>query len=135
MNLLLVLADVVLLVHLSVVLFVVAGLAFVLVGNRRGWAWVNTPWFRLAHLAVIAGVVAESWLGLPCPLTILESWLRLEAGAAAYTTSFIAHWVQRVLFYDAPPWVFTGAYTVFGLIVAVVWWHFPPQRKPRKSVK
>ena len=128
MDPLLVLADVVLLVHLGVVLFVIAGLVFILIGNRRGWAWVNSRWFRLAHLAAIAVVVAESWLGLPCPLTVLESWLRLQAGEAAYTTGFIAHWVQRVMFYDAPPWVFTSAYTVFGLVVALVWWHFPPQR-------
>lgn len=128
---LLVLADIVLLVHLGVVLFVIAGLALIVIGNRRGWAWVNTPWFRLVHIAAIAVVVAEAWLGLPCPLTILESWLRVQAGAAAYTTSFVGHWVQRVLFYDAPPWMFTAAYTVFGLIVAMVWRQFPPQRKPR----
>ena len=45
------------------------------------------PVVRLAHLAAIAVVVAESWLGLTCPLTTLESWLRARAGVAPYATA------------------------------------------------
>ena len=80
----------------------------------RGWRFVNGWWFRLAHLAAIAVVVAQAWLGVVCPLTTLESWLRVQAGEAAYETSFIEHWLTRILFYDAPAWVFTAAYTLFG---------------------
>ena len=32
----------------------------------------------------IAVVVAQSWLGVDCPLTTLESWLRAQAGAAGF---------------------------------------------------
>ena len=123
----LLLADAVLALHFAIVLFVVGGLALVLVGNWRRWAWVNTRWFRYARLAAIAVVVAESWLGWTCPLTTLESWLRVQAGADAASTSFIAYWLQRWLFYSAPAWVFTLAYTFFGLAVALAWWRFPPR--------
>jgi hypothetical protein len=127
------LADVVLSIHVAIVMFVVAGLVFVVVGNRYGWAWVNGWWFRLAHLGAIAVVVAQAWLGVICPLTILESWLRVRARQSAYEVSFIEHWLERVLYYDAPAWVFTLGYTLFGLAVAGAWWRFPPARRARRS--
>ncbi len=123
------LADMVLLAHFGLVVFVVGGLAVILVGNLFGWRWVNNLWFRLAHIAAIAVVVAESWLGITCPLTTLESWLRAQAGSSGYDASFIEHWVQRILFHEAPPWVFASAYTAFGLLVAAAWWYFPPRRR------
>jgi hypothetical protein len=122
------LADAVLLLHFGVVVFVIGGLVVVVVGNWRGWPWVNGWWFRLAHLAAITVVVAQSWLGRLCPLTTLESWLRVQAGSPTYAKSFIEHWVQRIIFYEAPIWVFTAAYTAFGILVVVGWWYFPPRR-------
>jgi Protein of Unknown function (DUF2784) len=128
------LADAVLLLHFAVVVFVVGGLVVVLVGNRLRWSWVNALPFRLAHLLAIGVVVVQAWLGKLCPLTILESWLRSRVGEAAYSASFIEHWVQRVLYYEAPAWVFTSAYTVFGLLVVAAWWCFPPRTgRPRGS--
>lgn len=124
------LADAVLALHVGVVLFVVGGLLAILAGNRWHWPWVNRPWFRLAHLAAIAVVVVQAWLGRLCPLTTLESWLRVQAGTAAYEQSFIEHWLQKILYYEAPHWVFTVAYTVFGALVLLAWWRYPPRRGP-----
>jgi hypothetical protein len=125
-------ADIVLAVHACIVVFVVGGHAVVFLGNLRGWHWVNRWSFRLAHLAAIAFVVAQTWVGQLCPLTTLESWLRVQAGSPAYNKSFVEHWVQRFLYYDAPFWVFTLAYTVFGLLVIAAWRVFPPRRNMRK---
>jgi hypothetical protein len=124
------LADAVLSVHVALVLFVIGGLVLVIAGNLRGWRWVNAIWFRLVHLATIAVVAAEAWLGFVCPLTTLEMWLRARADMSTYSGSFIEHWLQALLFWDAPPWVFVAAYSVFGLAVVVAWWHFPPVVKP-----
>ena len=121
-------ADAVLVLHFAIVLFVVGGLVLIIVGNLFGWRWVNALWFRLLHLAAIAIVVAEAWLGITCPLTTLEMWLRAQADAgvaADYSESFIGHWLQRLLFYSAPPWVFVLAYTAFGALVVAVWFCFP----------
>jgi hypothetical protein len=125
------LADAVLLLHFAVIVFVVGGLAAVLVGNAAGWRWVNDWWFRLAHLLAIGVVVVQSWLGQHCPLTILESWLRVQAGAQAYQQSFIEHWVQRIIYYDIPLWVFTLVYTAFAALVVLAWWRYPPRRNWR----
>jgi hypothetical protein len=122
------LADAVLLLHFGVVLFVVAGLVLIVAGNLLSWRWVNGWPFRVAHLAAIAFVVAESWLNITCPLTTLESALRLRAGFTGYDASFIEHWIQRLLFYQAPGWVFTLAYTLFAMAVVAAWWRFPPRR-------
>ncbi len=122
------LADTVLFAHLGIVIFIVGGFALVVAGNFLGWRWVNNLCFRVAHLAAIATVVAESWLGVDCPLTTWESWLRMKAGAAPYAGSFVAHWIQQILFFEAPAWVFAVLYTAFGLGVIAAWWIFPPRR-------
>ena len=125
------LADAVLTLHVLTVGFVVGGLVLILVGNLRGWTWVNAMWFRLAHLAAIAFVVAEAWFGVVCPLTSLEMWLRERAHASTYAGSFIEHWLQRILYYQAPGWVFTVTYSLFGLAVVAAWWYFPPRSNRR----
>ena len=123
------LADAVLVLHVALVVFVVGGLAAIVAGNVAGWRWVNRLGFRLAHLAAIGVVVAEAWFGAVCPLTTLEVDLRLRAHQSTYEGSFIEHWLQRLLYYDAPGWIFTLAYSVFGLAVVATWWLFPPRRR------
>ena len=122
-----VLADSVLVLHMAIVLFVVGGLFLIILGNARGWPWVNRWPFRILHLAAIAAVVAESWFGLVCPLTTVEQWLRAQAEVPAYAGSFIEHWLHRLLFYEAPSWVFTLSYTAFGLAVLAAWCRYPPK--------
>lgn len=121
------LADIVLAVHTSVVLFVVLGLVLILIGWQCRWRWVCNPVFRWLHLAAIAVVVVQSWAGVLCPLTTLEMWLRAEAGEALYSTSFVQHWLQRLLYYEAPGWVFVTAYTTFGILVLLSWYVVPPR--------
>ncbi len=127
------LADLVLSLHVAVVFFVVGGLVLVLVGNARSWRWVNAMWFRLAHLMAIAVVVAQAWFGLECPLTTLEMWLRAKAQATTYDGSFIQHWLQHLLYYEASNWVFAVAYSVFGLAVVASWWYFPPKPNAERT--
>lgn len=125
------LADAVLVVHTAIVLFVVLGLVLVVAGNLRaapGWPWVNRPWFRALHALAIGVVVAEAWLGVECPLTTLEWWLRAQAGDQRGAPGFIEYWLHRLLYVQAPGWVFTLAYSAFGLAVAAAWWRWPPRR-------
>ena len=129
------LADGVLGLHAAVVAFVIAGLVLVIIGNLFGWDWVNRLWFRLAHLGTIAFVVVQSWFGFTCPLTTLERWLRVQAGATADAGGFIEYWLQRILFYQAPAWVFVTGYTLFGLCVAAAWVVFPPHAGLRHNAE
>ena len=123
------LADTVLLIHFAIVVFVVAGLPVIVAGNWLGWAWVNAYLFRVLHLLAILVIAAQAWLGQYCPLTVLESWLRMQAGEAAYDASFVQHWLERVLYFNAPLWVFAIAYSLFAALVAWAWWLYPPRRR------
>jgi len=109
------------------VLFVVGGQLLILAGWLGGWGWTRRVLFRALHLGSIGFVVLEAWFGVPCPLTILENKLRIRAGeAAAYQASFIGYWVGRLLYYDAPPWLFTTIYTAFSLLVVLTFVFYPP---------
>jgi hypothetical protein len=127
-------ADLVLITHVVFVGFVVVGLLLIVCGGFRRWSWIRNPWFRAAHLAGIGLVVVQAWLGVICPLTTLEMHLRERAGEATYGGTFIAHWLQRLLYYEAPPWVFVVVYTVFGLAVVGSWLGFPPRAFRRPAV-
>lgn len=122
------LADAVLVVHALFIGFVVIGQVLIMAGLALGWAWVRWFRWRLAHLGAIAFVVAQTWLGMLCPLTILENDLRRRAGQADYGGSFIEHWLHRIIFYEAQSWVFTAAYTAFALLVAMTWLYRRPVR-------
>jgi hypothetical protein len=129
------LANAVLVVHVGVVLFLVGGLILILLGGRLGWRWVRNTWFRALHLGVIAYVVVGSWLGIACPLTELEQWLRQRAGTGVHDGDFIAFWLGKLLFYQAGPWTFIAAYSVFAVAVVYSWVIVPPfQLKRRVSI-
>jgi len=120
-------ADVVLFSHILVVAFVILSLFLVIIGKLCGWRWVHNLWFRLAHLLCIAVVAAQAWAGVVCPLTTLEMWLRELAGETVYAGSFISHWMEKLLYYDLPAWVFTLAYTSFACLVLITWFWVKPR--------
>lgn len=120
-------ADVVLLVHALFVAFVVVGVVCILAGKALSWSWVRNPWFRLSHLAAIGVVVLQSWLGAICPLTIWEMALREKAGDTVYPGTFVSHWLEAMLYYRAPAWVFTVCYTAFGALVVASWFLVRPR--------
>lgn len=117
------LADAVLVLHALLVMFIVAGLIAIWIGAafRRGWA--RNRVFRLTHLVAIGVVAALAAIDIPCPLTVLEDWLRT---GAAGSRGFVQHWVSAWLYYDLPPWVFAVSYVVFLLAVVITWRRIPP---------
>ena len=122
-------ADLTLVAHAAFIVFVVAGQALILAGWLLGWGWPRNMAFRLVHAGAIALVVLESWFGVVCPLTWLEFRLRAAAGAHVVADSFVGYWLQRLIFYDAPSWAFTLAYTAFGAVVAASLVFYPPRRR------
>jgi Protein of Unknown function (DUF2784) len=120
-------ADALLVIHVSFVVFVIAGLVLILIGKLRRWSWVRNRWFRVLHLAAIGVVVVQAWLGRICPLTTWEMMLREQAGDTVYTGTFVSHWLQSLLYYQAPAWVFAVAYTAFAALVVVSWFWVRPR--------
>jgi hypothetical protein len=122
-------ADLILVLHTAFIAFVLVGLILTWVGIFRRWRWVRGFAFRATHLAAIVFVVVQAYFGIVCPLTIWENQLRLRAGQPAYgDRGFIHHWLHDLIFFDAPSWVFTLCYTVFGLLVLGTLIFAPPMR-------
>jgi len=83
-----VLADFVVMVHFSFVLFAVLGGFFVLRWKRCAWL----------HVPVVLWAALIEFTGWICPLTPLENWLRAQGGAVGYRSSFIEHYIFPVLY-------------------------------------
>lgn len=125
------LADLILISHALFVVFVVLGLVLIIIGGICGWSWVRIPWFRLAHLLAVGVVVIQSWFGAICSLTIFENTLRQKAGEVGYQDTFISYWLEKLLYYQFPQWVFVLVYTLFGVLVLASWLWVRP--RPFKS--
>lgn len=121
-------ADVVVVLHGAYVAFVLLGLVAVLLGYLWRWDWVRNFWFRIVHLAMILVVAFEAVMGIVCPLTTLENYLRDQAGESVRGGSFMGQIVHDLLFYEAPSWVFTCGYCGFATLVALTFVIAPPKR-------
>jgi hypothetical protein len=119
------LADLLLVLHFLIAGFIVGGLILTWIGAAASWPWVRNPWFRYLHLGAIAFVAAEALLGLACPLTAWEDALR----GGARPGTFIGRWVQRLLYYEAPAWVFTAAYAAWAAATLATLRLVPPRRR------
>lgn len=122
------LADAVLIVHWAFAAFIVLGLALVWLGAWRGWGFVRWRSFRLAHLGAMGVVLAESLLGVFCPLTELEYALRRMGGTdAPHDTTFMADWAARLFYWDLPEVVFTALYAGIFILMLLSWRLVPPR--------
>jgi hypothetical protein len=82
------LANVVVVIHLSFVIFVVLGAVLTL--WRRWIIWLHLPAFLWAVWIEFTGGI--------CPLTPLENWLRIKAGQGGYEGDFVATYLLPVLY-------------------------------------
>ncbi len=100
-------ADLVVILHLSFVLFVLFGGLFVL-------RWPRLMWLHLP--AVAWGAVVE-FTGWVCPLTPLEHWLRMRGGESGYEGDFILRYLLPLLY---PEELTHNIQTVLGTLVLLV---------------
>jgi hypothetical protein len=83
-------ADLVLVVHLTFVVAVVAG----------GFAWLRWRLAPLVHLPIAGWGAYVELTGRGCPLTAWENGLLRAAGESGYGESFIAHYLLAALYPD-----------------------------------
>lgn len=120
-------ADVTAVIHVGIAAFLVGGFTLIWVGYFRGWKWIRHRKFRYLHGLLLAMVTLESIVGLTCPLTALEDWLRYgHPDQGEVRASFIQKIVHRILYYDMDPWVFTVVYILFLAAVLFTWKWIPP---------
>jgi len=121
-------AEAVLAAHVAVILFNVFGLIVVPIGAARGWRFVHIAWWRVLHVALLAAVAAQALASRACFLTLWQSDL---AGFAASPTPLIESWVDWLIYWKLPIWIFAALYTiVFVYAVALLW--LVPLRRVRQ---
>jgi hypothetical protein len=130
-----ILADSIVVVHLTYVAFVVLGLAAIVVGACLRWRWVRNFWFRSIHFLMIAVVVGETALDITCPMTTWEDELRAAAGEDVDQSSFVGRVAHRLLFVPEDEATISEttlavAYFAFGTAVLATLVCIPP-RWPR----
>lgn len=122
------LAGAVLLLHLGVILFNVLGLAVIPLGAWRGWRFVRIRWWRALHLLCWGVVALQAVLGQACFLTLWQSELLNRAGEQGSAAPLIERWVNALIYWPLPIWVFAALYLALGLGVLALWWLVPPRR-------
>lgn len=121
------LANLVLFLHFLYILFVVGGFVLIIIGGILRWRWIRNRYFRFIHLISMVFVVLESWFGIECPLTTLENYFRKKASIEEYEKDFIAYWLSKLVYFDAPPEFFIVIYTVFTVLIIIVMFIIPPK--------
>lgn len=95
----------------------VGWLLFVIVG---AWLTPRRPALAAIHVCALAWGIAVEAGPWACPLTALEQRLQQAAGTQANTQSFLAHYLDRLVYPDIPGQVLVaGAVAVCACNLAV----------------
>ncbi len=111
--------EFVLILHFWVILFVLFGFPVILKYNLRR--------FRIFHACLLAYISTLMVLGKPCPLTILEESLR---GGAVYQGSFIATWLNRIIYLEGMDAGFVVYLSVAFLVLVAASFFWRPLSTP-----
>ena len=118
------LANAVLAVHLGIILFNVLGLVVIPIGGWLDWSFVRRPWWRLLHLASWTIVALQALVGRACFLTIWQDDL---LGADTESMPLVMRWVDRIVYWPLPLWLFAALYVAAFVAVLAMLWLVPPR--------
>src|SRR5262249_26416576 len=111
--------------HLGVIAFNIAGLIVIPLGAWLGWGFVRIFWLRLVHLGSLGVTAVQAVFGGDCFLTGWPSALSGEA-----PQPLITRFVNSLIYWPLPIWVFTAAYVAVFLYTLALWWWVPAKVAP-----
>ena len=117
-------SDIVLILHFFIVIFITLGFFLVPVGYKLNWEWLRNIKLRSLHLGLICLVALETFLGVRCPLTIIE----IKLNSLNYSQTFIGYWISRVVYWDLPTLFFIALYAICASWTILMWKIFPPNK-------
>ena len=118
-------ADLVLIFHFGIVIFITSLFVIIPVGYKFKWNWPRNRKLRSIHLFLIFLVTTETVFGLTCPLTLIEHNLR----GIYISNSFVNRWVQNLLYWNFPKEFFLISYILCLMWTIFMWNRFPPNNK------
>ena len=89
------------------------------------------PYLLAADAVLLLHVLFVVFVVVGLLLILAGRLLRSKAGDTTYAGSFVSHWLEAILYYRAPAWVFAASYTAFAAIVVWSWVRVPPHRRHR----
>ena len=118
-------ADIVLMFHFTIVIFITFGFFLIPIGYKFNWDWVKNLKLRICHCGMMLCITLEALLGITCPLTSIENNLR----GIDKTTSFISYWINQIIYWDLPSQFFIILYCAVLIWTFLLWKLFPPINK------
>ena len=119
------LADIILILHFLVVIFITVGFLLIPIGYYYYWSWIRNFKLRLFHFGLMFIVTFETLVGITCPLTSIENYLR----GINNNKSFISFWIEKIIYWDFPTSFFIFLYFVFLGWTLLMWKIYPPKFK------
>ena len=116
-------SDIVLILHFCIIIFIILGFFLVPVGYKFNWNWSSNIKLRALHLGLISFVTFETFLGITCPLTIIE----INLNNFNYSQSFVAFWISKIVYWNLPTLFFIILYSLCVLWTILMWKIFPPK--------
>ena len=101
-------ADAVVVVHFSFIVFVA-------IGGLVAWRWPRTLWLHVPAVAWGLGIVT---VGYECPLTPVEKYFRRLGGEERYAGGFVDRYIEDVVYPDA----YTPLLRAVAVVLIAVGW-------------
>ena len=117
-------ADIVLIIHFFIVLFITTGFALIPIGYKLDWGWIANIQYRIVHSGLMVFITLETLLGITCPLTSLENSLR----GMYRSQTFVGYWLEQIVYWDLPSQFFLILYCVFLGWTILMWKLFPTKK-------
>ena len=121
------LADLVLIFHFGIVIFITSLFVIIPVGYKLDWKWPRNRKIRSTHFVLISLVTTETVFGLTCPLTLIEHNLR----DIFISNSFVSIWLQKFLYWNFPKEFFLISYILCLMWTIFMWKRFPPSNEKK----
>jgi uncharacterized protein DUF2784 len=87
-------------------------------------------WLHVGSLVWGVWIEAGPW---PCPLTWLENWLELRAGAGSYRHGFLLHYLDSIVYPNVPPALLTEAAVAIAAANLAIYARRYHQRAKKKA--
>lgn len=121
------LADLIVIVHLSFIIFVTLG--GILVLYRRKVMWVHIP-------LALWGIIVE-YFNILCPLTPLENYFRYKAGRETYEGDFVGNYILPLIYPEGltrTTQILLGSFVIL-LNVLIYGYIFVRYRRKQKQIE
>ncbi len=118
-----IIADFILIIHFTIIAFIIAGFFLIPIGYKLNLYWSVNKTLRITHFLLIGIVTTESFIGMTCPLTTVEKLLRNDFS----DETFVNYWLSKIIYWDYPLYFFCIVYCLCFFWTFFLWKICPPK--------